>query len=89
MHLSIRKYRKLKKDQEGPARTELTKEDQEAFARWLLAKVQEPGLTTVLLYTATKKDWGVCSKTMKRFLAEQETKLALAVQGGGATGHFL
>ena len=58
--------------QQGPARTELTKEEQEAFAKWLLAKVEEPGLTTTLLYSAAKEDWGVCSKTVKRYLAKQE-----------------
>ena len=46
-----------------------------------MAKVQEPGLTTTLLYDKAMEDWGVCSKTVKRYLAAQETKLVKAAQG--------
>ena len=49
MHLSNRKFRKLMREQQGPQRTELSKEDRESFAKWLEAKVEEPGLTTTLL----------------------------------------
>ena len=56
LNLSKRQYQKLQKTQQGPLRVELNKEEQKAFAKWLLAKVEEPGLTTTLLYSKAKED---------------------------------